>query len=108
MPVVNVQSSPNGLPIASVFWPTLRSWLLPIGSGRVAFCHVDLDDAEIVIGAHITNDRRGDVASVAQTPFRAGSACDHMEIRHDVPSFVPGESGTRSARNVKHVPRSRS
>jgi len=33
MPVVSVQSRPNGLPIANTFCPTLRSALVPTGTG---------------------------------------------------------------------------
>ena len=64
--------------------------------------HLHLDYGEIVIGAH-ADEGRWNVASVAQAYGGTGSARDHMKIRDDVPPFIPRESRTRPARDVKHV-----
>ena len=82
---------PKGLPMASTFWPTWRSELLPRVTG-LQVGRLDLNDGEVVrlVGS---DDGGRVVLFVGEDDFQLPGAVDDVVVGEDVAFFVDDEAG---------------
>ena len=104
-PVVSVWSRPNGLPIASTFWPTLSVADWPIGSGS-SFCGGAsmCEHREVLVGRGADDLRRVGRA-VVERDRRAVADLDDVEVRDDVAVLIPHEARAGALRDLGDVER---